>query len=72
MFENELEEHRANLPEKGSKSRIIMDYLDKENFLVFEVTMLLITKKFDLWICLRICLWTWCSKQIIYYFVWLN
>ena len=54
MFENELEEHRAHSPEKGSKSRIITDYLDKENFLVFEVCGPLAL----LWFCSRMCLLT--------------
>ena len=36
-IESDLHEHRQYPPEKGSKARIIQNYIDKENFLEFEV-----------------------------------
>lgn len=36
-LENELEDHRRSPPEKGSKSLIVHNYKEKENYLNFEV-----------------------------------
>ena len=38
QLEAELTEHRRNAPEKGSKSRTIQQYCEKESYLHFEVT----------------------------------
>ena len=35
--EMELQQHRSTAPEKGAKSRIISEYLEKEAFLEYEV-----------------------------------
>lgn len=35
--ENDLRDHRQYPPEKGSKARIIQDYVDKEAFLEYEI-----------------------------------
>jgi len=37
QVEKDLAEHREFVPEKGSKPRVIQDYLDKETYLEFEV-----------------------------------
>ncbi|XP_067672706.1 PH and SEC7 domain-containing protein 1-like [Haliotis asinina] len=36
-LEQDLHQHRAVAPEKGAKARVIQDYLDKENYLEFEL-----------------------------------
>jgi hypothetical protein len=36
-LEQELQLHRAAAPEKGSKSTTISSYLEKENYLEYEV-----------------------------------
>ncbi|XP_076326850.1 uncharacterized protein LOC143233882 isoform X2 [Tachypleus tridentatus] len=36
-LERELEEHLAHIPEKGAKSRIIHDFVEKEAYLQFEL-----------------------------------
>lgn len=36
-LEKELEEHVANAPEKGAKSRAVAEFVEKENFLQCEV-----------------------------------
>ncbi len=36
-LEQELHQHRAAAPEKGVKARVIQEYIDKENYLEFEV-----------------------------------
>lgn len=36
--EREINEHRRYPPEKGAKSRIIQDYVEKETYLQFEVS----------------------------------
>ena len=35
--EQDLHEHRLYPPEKGAKSRVIHEYVEKEHFLLFEV-----------------------------------
>lgn len=35
--EKELAEHREFCPEKGSRQRVIQDYVEKETYLEFEV-----------------------------------
>ena len=35
--EQDLHEHQLYPPEKGAKSRVIQDYVEKERFLQFEV-----------------------------------
>ena len=35
----ELQEHRNNTPEKGSKASVIQHFLEKENYLVYEVIL---------------------------------
>lgn len=37
QVEKDLAEHREFVPEKGSRPRVIQDYLDKETYLEFEV-----------------------------------
>lgn len=39
QIELELAEHKQSPPDKGSKSRNIQDYLDKELYLEFEVNV---------------------------------
>ena len=36
-LEQEIHEHRLYPPEKGAKSRFIQDYMEKEQYLQFEV-----------------------------------
>jgi len=38
QIESDLADHIKYPPERGAKSRIIHDYLEKENFLQFEVS----------------------------------
>ena len=40
QLENDLAENSKHPPEKGSKSRIIQDYLEKETYLQFEVSLI--------------------------------
>ena len=40
QLEQELQEHSSYPPEKGAKSRIIADYVEKENFLQYDVRIL--------------------------------
>jgi hypothetical protein len=37
-MERDLHEHRQYPPEKGSKARIIQDYIERENYLEHEVS----------------------------------
>ncbi|XP_064458502.1 PH and SEC7 domain-containing protein-like isoform X2 [Ornithodoros turicata] len=37
QLEKDLEEHVAHAPEKGSKSRLVGDFIDKETFLQYEL-----------------------------------
>lgn len=36
-LENELEDHLSKAPEKGAPKRLIHEFVEKENFLQFEV-----------------------------------
>lgn len=38
-LEKELEEHVANAPEKGAKSRTVAEFVEKESFLQNEVSL---------------------------------
>lgn len=38
-IEKDLHEHRQFPPEKGSKARIIQDYIEKENYLEHEARL---------------------------------
>ena len=48
ILEKDLHEHRLYPPEKGSKSRVIQDYTDKETYLQFEVIIFQVTSPFYL------------------------
>ncbi|XP_041364937.1 PH and SEC7 domain-containing protein 4-like [Gigantopelta aegis] len=37
VVELELQQHRSTTPEKGAKSRVIAEYLEKESFLEYEI-----------------------------------
>ena len=37
ILEQELRDHRRFAPEKGAKSRVIQEYVEKEQYLTFEV-----------------------------------
>ena len=37
QLEQELSDHRLYPPDKGAKSRVIHDYMEKESYLQFEV-----------------------------------
>ena len=50
MLETDLHEHRLYPPEKGSKSRVIQEYTEKEAYLQFEVTS---TAPIHVWV--RVC-----------------
>ena len=39
VVDRELHEHRKYAPEKGSKQRVIHEYIEKEKYLQFEVRM---------------------------------
>jgi len=38
QLEQELKDHRRNAPDKGSKSRTIQQYCEKESYLQYEVS----------------------------------